>query len=477
LPRDAAAADRAYDGGMAALTAVILAAGQGTRMRSALPKVLHDLCGRPLVGWPIAAAREAGADRIVVVDGPQRALEGLLGDGVETVVQPVPNGTGGAMQAAAGAIPHDGDVLVLAGDAPLVDGATLRALLDAHRAAGAAATLLSAEHPDPAGYGRVVRGADGLVERIVETKTAGDATPEELAIAEVNASVYAFDAQALHGALARLADDNAQGELYLTDSVALLRGDGRAVGAHVADSWHVVLGVNDRAQLADVRALVQRRILDAHMLAGVTVTDPSTTYVDADVEIGRDAVLEPMTILRGVTRIGEGSRVGPSSTLIDARVGAGVTILNAHIVDAELHDGVTVGPFAYLRPGTVLRAGSKAGTFVELKNSDIGEGTKVPHLSYLGDADVGPGTNIGASNVTANYDGVRKHRTRIGKGVKTSVDTTFVAPVEVGDNAWTGAGAVVRDDVPDGALAVGVPARLIEGYDARRRGEAVPSGE
>jgi bifunctional UDP-N-acetylglucosamine pyrophosphorylase/glucosamine-1-phosphate N-acetyltransferase len=234
--------------------------------------------------------------------------------------------------------------------------------------------------------------------------------------------------------------------------------------------------VNDRAQLAEVRALLQQRILTAHMLAGVSVLDPATTYVDADVEVGRDTVLEPMTILRGATRIGAECRVGPSTTLIDARLGDGVTILNAHVVDAELHDGVTVGPFAYLRPGTVLRAGSKAGTFVELKNSDIGEGTKVPHLSYLGDADVGPGTNIGAANVTANYDGRRKHRTTIGAGVKSSVDTTFVAPVQVGDHAWTGAGAVVRQDVPPGALAVGVPARIIEGYDDARRGGPVDPG-
>jgi len=247
------------------------------------------------------------------------------------------------------------------------------------------------------------------------------------------------------------------------------------VGAHVADDWQVVLGVNDRSALADVRAIVGRRILDEHMLAGVTVIDPATTYVDAGVEIGRDAVLEPMTILRGATRIGASSRIGPSATLVDARVGDGVTILNAHVVDSDVHDGVSVGPFAYLRPGTVLRAGAKAGTFVELKNSDIGEGTKVPHLSYLGDADVGPGTNIGAANVTANYDGVRKHRTRIGKGVKTAVDTTFVAPVQVGDNAWTGAGAVVRKDVPAGALAVGIPARVIVGYDARRRDQVVSS--
>jgi bifunctional UDP-N-acetylglucosamine pyrophosphorylase/glucosamine-1-phosphate N-acetyltransferase len=458
---------------MPALTAVILAAGQGTRMRSALPKVLHELCGRPLVGWPIAAAREAGADRIVVVDGPARALDGALDDDVQTTVQPVPDGTGGAVQAARDLLPADGTVLVMAGDAPLVDAAALSGLLIAHAAGGAAATLLSAEHPDPAGYGRVVRDADGSVARVVETKAAGDATEDELAIAEVNASVYAFDAAALHAVLDGLSSDNAQGELYLTDAVGLLRDAGHLVGAHRAEAWEVVLGVNDRAQLAEVRALLQGRILTGHMLAGVTVVDPSSTYVDADVRIGRDTVLDPMTILRGTTRIGEGCRVGPSTTLIDARLGDGVTILNAHVVDAELQDGVTVGPFAYLRPGTVLRTGAKAGTFVELKNSDIGEGTKVPHLSYLGDADVGPGTNIGAANVTANYDGVRKHRTRIGAGVKSSVDTTFVAPVQVGDHAWTGAGAVVRDDVPPGALAVGVPARIIEGYDARRRSEAV----
>ena len=340
----------------------------------------------------------------------------------------------------------------------------------AHAASGAAATLLTTEHPDPRGYGRIVRDADGDVARIVETKAEGDATPEELAIAEVNASVYAFDAAALHDALGRLGTDNAQGELYLTDTVSILRAaTAAAVGAHIAEDWQVVLGVNDRVALAEVRALLQRRILEAHMLSGVTVIDPATTYVDAGVEIGRDAVLEPMTVLRGATRIGAGSRVGPSTTLIDARLGEDVTILNAHVVDAELHDGVTVGPFAYLRPGTVLRAGSKAGTFVELKNSDIGEGTKVPHLSYLGDADVGAGTNIGAGNVTANYDGVRKHRTRIGSGVQDGRGH---------DVRRAGDGRRQRLDGRRGGRARGRARRRaggrrarrghIEGYDARR---------
>ncbi len=455
---------------MPRLTAVVLAAGQGTRMRSKTPKVLHDVCGRPLVAWPVAAVREAGADDVVVVQGPQRPLDDRLPEGVRTAVQPVANGTGGAVQAAAEALEGDGTVLVLAGDAPLVDGATLAALLEAHRAAGAAATLLTAELPDPTGYGRVVRDAGGGVLRIVETKAEGDATPEELAIGEVNASVYAFEAGPLREALGALRPDNAQGELYLTDAVAHLTSAGARVAAHRALDWRVVLGVNDRAQLADVAAVLRGRLLHALMVSGVTVVDPATTHVDATVALGRDTVVEPFTVLRGATSAGEGCRIGPHATLVDATLHDGVTVVHSHLRECELHDGASVGPFASLRPGTVLRPRAKAGTFVELKNSDVGEGTKVPHLSYLGDADVGPGTNIGASNVTANYDGQSKHRTRIGAGVKTSVDTTFVAPVHVGDHAWTEAGSVITDDVPDGALGVARARQTnVEGYDDRRR--------
>ena len=457
---------------MSRLTAVVLAAGQGTRMRSKTPKVLHELCGRPLVAWPIAAAREAGAQDVVVVDGPQRPLDGRLSDGVRFAVQPQANGTGGAVQAAVPALgdAEDATVLVLAGDAPLVDGRTLTGLLEAHRAANAAATLLTAEHPEPAGYGRVVRDATGGVLRVVETKADGDARPEELAIGEVNASVYAFEAGALREALEGLTPDNAQGELYLTDTVGHLAATGRRVAAHRAADWRVVLGVNDRAQLADVAALLQRRLQHELMLRGVTIVDPATTHVDATVTLGPDTTIEPFTILRGRTSAGEDCRIGPHATLTDARLHDGVSVVHSHLVDCELHDGATVGPFAYLRPGTVLRAKAKAGTFVELKNSDVGEGTKVPHLSYLGDADVGAGTNIGASNVTANYDGVKKHRTRIGEGVKTSVDTTFVAPVSVGDHAWTAAGSVITEDVPDGALGVARARQTnLEGYDERRR--------
>jgi bifunctional UDP-N-acetylglucosamine pyrophosphorylase / glucosamine-1-phosphate N-acetyltransferase len=454
-------------------TVVVLAAGHGTRMRSRTPKVLHDLCGRPMVGWPVAAAREAGAARVVVVGGPDRALDGRLPDGVELAVQPEANGTGGAVQAAAAHL-GDGPVVVVNGDVPLLTAAVLGELVAAHEAGGAQATILTTRPEDPTGLGRVVRGPGGAVERIVETKVASDATADELALREVNAGVYAFDGAALRIALERLRPDNAQGELYLTDTIALLD----TVAAHAVDDATVLLGVNDRVELARARALAQRRILEAHMRAGVTVVDPAATLVEVDVEIGADTTLEPSIFLRGRTRVGEGCRIGPLTTIVDSTLGDGVTVLNAVIVGSELHDGALVGPFAYLRPGTVMRAGSKAGTYVELKNSDVGERTKIPHLSYVGDADVGPDTNLGAATITANYDGRRKHRTTIGARVRSSVDVSFVAPVTVGDDAWTGAGSVITDDVPPGALGVARERQTnVEGYDARRRArdEGAPS--
>jgi bifunctional UDP-N-acetylglucosamine pyrophosphorylase/glucosamine-1-phosphate N-acetyltransferase len=450
---------------MTAPTVVIIAAGHGTRMRSGTPKVLHEICGRPMVAWPVAAARAARAAKVVVVGGPDRALEGRLPEGVELAVQPEANGTGGAVQAAAAHL-GDGPVVVVNGDAPLVTGEVLAELLAAHQAGRAQATILTTEPDDPTGLGRVVRAADGTVERVVETKVKGDASPEQLALGEVNAGVYAFDAAALASSLDRLTPDNAQGELYLTDTIALLD----AVAAHEVDDPTVLLGVNDRVELARARALVQRRILEAHMRAGVTVVDPATTLVDADVEVGADTTVEPSTFLRGRTRAGERCRLGPLTTIVDSTLGDGVTALNAVILESELHDGALVGPFTYLRPGTVLRERAKAGTFVEMKNSDVGERTKVPHLSYLGDADVGPDTNLGAATITANYDGRRKHRTTIGARVRSSVDVSFVAPVRVGDDSWTAAGSVITDDVPDGALGVARERQTnIEGYDARRR--------
>lgn len=450
---------------MTAPTVVILAAGQGTRMRSKQPKVLHDLCGRPMIGWSVAAAQQAGAGRIVVVDGPERALDGHLPEGVELAVQPEPNGTGGAVRAARD---HFGDepVLVLNGDVPLVTAEVLAGLLQAHQQANAQATLATMELDDPTGYGRVVRGEGAAVARVVETKVAGDASHEELAIREVNAGVYAFDGAALGDALERLTPDNAQGELYLPSVVELLE----RVQAHLIDDPTAVFGVNDRVELARVRALAQARINDEHMRAGVTIVDPASTVIEVHVAIGADTVIEPSSFLRGATVIGERCTVGPLTTLVDVTLHDEVTVVHSYATACEVRTGASVGPFAYLRPGTILRERSKAGTFVEIKNSDIGEGTKVPHLSYIGDADVGPGTNIGAANVTANYDGVNKHRTTIGAGVRSSVDTTFVAPVTVGDGAITGANSAITDDVPPGALAIARPRQTnIEGYAERRR--------
>jgi bifunctional UDP-N-acetylglucosamine pyrophosphorylase/glucosamine-1-phosphate N-acetyltransferase len=450
---------------MTAATVVIMAAGHGTRMRSRTPKVLHDLCGRPLIGWSVAAAQAAGAERVVVVCGAGGELEGHVPEGVVLAVQSRADGTGGAARAAVDEL-GDGPVVVVNGDAPLMTGALLDELVAAHASSGAQATIATTQPDDPSGYGRVVRGPDGRVVRIAETKVEGDASPEELALREVNAGLYVFDAAPLADALARLRPDNAQGELYLTDTIALLD----SVAAHEVADPTLLFGVNDRVDLARVRALAQRRILEAHMRAGVTVVDPAATVVEVDVELGADTTLEPSTFLRGRTRVGDGCRIGPLTTIADSTLGDGVTVLNAVVHGSELHDGALVGPFAYLRPGTILRAGAKAGTFVELKNSDVGEGTKVPHLSYVGDADVGPDTNLGAATITANYDGRRKHRTTIGARVHSGVDVSFVAPVTVGDDAWTAAGSVITDDVPPGALGVARERQSnVEGYDARRR--------
>ncbi|MEA2228115.1 MAG: bifunctional UDP-N-acetylglucosamine pyrophosphorylase / glucosamine-phosphate N-acetyltransferase [Solirubrobacteraceae bacterium] len=463
---------------MTAPTVVILAAGQGTRMRSRTPKMLHDLCGRPMIDWPVAAALAAGAGTVVVVGGPDGALAGRLPDGVQLAVQPEPNGTGGAVLAAAEHLGGDGPVLVLNGDVPLVTADALAGLIETHVRTRAAATLMTMTLEDPSGYGRLVRDADGAVLRVVETKRPGDATPEEMAIAEVNAGIYAFEGPALLDALRRVGTDNAQGEVYLPAALELLRGAGAHVAAHQVDDPGLLLGANDLVELARVRALAQQRIQEGHMRAGVSIIDPASTLIEVGVTIGPDTVVEPSTFLRGRTSIGERCTVGPATTVIDAMLGDEVSVVHSYLHGCELRDGATVGPFAYLRPGALLRERAKAGTFVEVKNSDIGEGTKVPHLSYVGDTDVGPGTNLGAATITANYDGRTKHRTRIGANVRTSVDTTLVAPVTVGDGAFTGAGSVITEDVPAGALGIARARQSnIEGYADRRSrsGETQPS--
>jgi bifunctional UDP-N-acetylglucosamine pyrophosphorylase/glucosamine-1-phosphate N-acetyltransferase len=440
--------------GVPAPTVVILAAGEGTRMRSALPKVLHPLCGRPLIAWPIAAAREAGAEAVVVVDNPTRRLEPHLPEGVLTAIQQEPNGTGDALAAAKEHFRPGHTVVVINGDVPLLTAETLEELVSTHEAAGAAATMATMEPEDPTGYGRVVRGADGLIERVVETKVAGDATDEELAIREVNTGVYAFEGGALTEALATLGSDNAQGEVYLPDVLPAVRARGETVAAHPIGDPSLTHGVDDRADLAYAEQRMRARINERHMRNGVTFRDPASTVVEADVEIGRDTVIEPSTFLRGATAVGEGCTVGPLTTLVDTELGDGVTVLHSYLHGARVEDGCSVGPFAYLRPDAHLHPGAKAGTFVEIKNSEIGAGTKVPHLSYIGDADIGEQANIAAGNITANYDGRRKHRTTIGDRVRTAVDTMFVAPVSVGDDAYTAAGSTITEDVPPRALGI-----------------------
>jgi bifunctional UDP-N-acetylglucosamine pyrophosphorylase/glucosamine-1-phosphate N-acetyltransferase len=451
---------------MSAPIVLILAAGRGTRMRSKTPKVLHELCGRPMVLWPVRAALEAGAAKVVVIDSPQRALQSVLPEGVELAVQPRSDGTGGAVVAAmaqlasrADSIEPNTPVVVLSADVPLVSAAAIGELTEAHARSGAAATMATTVLDDPTGYGRVVRGPDGMVERVVETKKEGDASAEELQIGEVNTGIFAFDAGALQEALPRLTAENAQGELYLPQVLDILRADGQALAAHAVEDQNLVLGVNDRVALARVRKLAQSAINERHMRAGVDIIDPDATVIDLDVEIGEDTTIEPGTTIRGRTKIGRDCVVRCS-----------------YLLDCVLEDGVSVGPFAYLRPGAILRKGAKAGTFVEIKNSDIGPGAKIPHLSYIGDADVGEGTNLGASTITANYDGANKHRTTIGKRVRSSVHVSFVAPVRIGDEAYTGAGSVIVEDVPPGSLGIARARQTNKaGYAKRREDEALNS--
>jgi bifunctional UDP-N-acetylglucosamine pyrophosphorylase/glucosamine-1-phosphate N-acetyltransferase len=462
---------RYYDARVPEPTVVILAAGEGTRMRSKLPKVLHPLCGRPIIAWPVAAAREAVASRVIVVDNPKRRLNDLLPEGVETAIQEEPKGTGDAVAAAAALIDPTSTVVVINGDVALLTAEAIKRLVEAHEAAGAAATMATMELDEPGTYGRVIRDKDGSVLRVAEAKTEGDATPEELEIREVNSGVYAFDGGALVAALQTLESNNAQGELYLPDVLPAMRKAGRTVAAHPIGDPDLTHGVDDRTDLAYAREIAQRRIHTQHMLAGVTIVDPGSTTIDADVTIGTDTVIEPCAQLRGTTHIGANTTIGAMSTLIDAEVGDGVTILHSHLNRARVEDGATVGPFAFLRPDAHLHPKAKAGAFVEIKNSEIGEGSKVPHLSYIGDADIGPGTNIGAGSITANYDGKNKHRTTIGANVRTASDNVFVAPVTVGDNAYTGAGSVITDDVPEGALGISRGRQKnIEGYAERKQG-------
>jgi bifunctional UDP-N-acetylglucosamine pyrophosphorylase / glucosamine-1-phosphate N-acetyltransferase len=434
------------------LAAVVLAAGLGTRMRSETPKHLHPLLGRRLADWVVEAVRELGPEPLVVVTSPD-ASDAF--PGVETAVQKEPRGTGDAAAATRASLEgFDGDVLVVTGDAATITPELLGRLLQTHRDEDAAATVLSFEQPEAGAYGRIVRDTDGTLQAIVEAR---DAREDELALTEVNSSIYVFDAQKLWPALDRLQPNNAQGELYLTDTVRDLVAAGERVAVHKAEDPAECEGVNTRAELAAAAAVLRDRINHAHMLAGVTIVDPVSTWIDPTVELEPDSTIQPFTILRGSTSVASGAEVGP----------------HAVAVDSEIGHGALVGPFCYLRPGTVLETRAKAGAFVEIKNSRIGERTKVPHQSYIGDADIGADTNIAAGNITVNFPhqpGKPKGKTTIGRNVRTGVHNAFVAPVEIGDDAWIGAGSVITTDVPPESLAVArARQENKEGYVRKRR--------
>jgi bifunctional UDP-N-acetylglucosamine pyrophosphorylase / glucosamine-1-phosphate N-acetyltransferase len=456
---------------------LVMAAGAGTRMRSDTPKVLHTLGGRSMLSHVLHSVAKVDPEHLIVVLGHERdriapavaELGAQLGRRVDVAVQADQLGTGHAVLCGLSGLPDTfaGVVVVASGDVPLLDADTLAELAEAHRRDQASATVLTTTLADSTGYGRVLRTQDGEVIAIVEE---ADATPQQRAIREVNAGVYAFDIDALRAALNELSADNAQHELYLTDAIAILRGHGHVVRANHVDDAMLVAGVNDRLQLAALGIELNRRIVAAHQRSGVTVIDPASTWIDVDVTVGRDTVIHPGTQLLGRTAIGAYCTVGPDTTLTDVVVGDKASVVRTHGSESSIGAGATVGPFTYLRPGTQLGPAGKLGAFVEVKNSAIGSGTKVPHLTYVGDADIGEHSNIGASSVFVNYDGETKRRTTIGSHVRTGSDTMFVAPVTVGDGAYTGAGTVLREDVPPGALAVSAgPQRNIEGWVERKR--------
>lgn len=458
---------------------VVLAAGQGTRMRSATPKVLHPLGGRTMLGHVLAAAEPLRSAATVVVIGAGRDavrahLAAIAPDALP-VVQEEQRGSGHAATVGLEALPGiDGAVLIVNGDAPLLRAATVTDLVATHVRARNALTVLTAEVVDATGLGRIVRDRDGGVEAIVEER---DATREQRAIREINAGVYVGDAATLRRTLARIGADNDQGEIYLTDVLALLVQEGARVGAHRAEDPDDVLGCNDQRELAERRRVLNDRVLDELMRSGVTVVDPRTTWVDVTAEVAPGVVLQPGTQIQGASTVAAGAVVGPDTTLLDTAVGEGASVVRAHCQLAVIGPDVTVGPFAYLRPGTRLGRAAKVGTFVETKNAVIGEGSKVPHLSYVGDATIGDGTNIGAATVFVNYDGVAKHHTTIGSHARTGADNMFVAPVTVGDGAYTAAGSVITSDVPPGAMGVArAPQRNVAGW-VRRRRPGTPAAE
>ena len=452
-------------------TVVVLAAGEGTRMKSATPKVLHSISGRTLLGHVLHAVEGLTPKnlRIVVGAGREQVEEHVaqIAPHAVTVFQEHRGGTGHATQLALAGITSTGTVLVLAGDTPMLTTESLAALLEVHHKGNFSASVMTAEHPDPTGYGRIVRAEDGSLLRIVEER---DASENEKAIYEVNSGVYAFDGAKLAGAIGKLKNNNSQGELYLTDVLEILRNDGGSIAAVLIEDFIEILGVNDRAQLSESAALLRDIINEKLMKSGVTIVDPLTTWVDSTATVASDVTLLPGTWIAGKTSVAVGAVIGPRTTLLDCTVATGASVIESHCTGAVIGAHANVGPFTYLRPGTDLGASSKAGAFVEMKNAKVGEGSKVPHLSYVGDATIGEGTNIGAATIFVNYDGVEKHHTTVGDHVRVGSDSMLVAPITIGDGAYTAAGSVITEDVPPGAIGVArAKQRNVLGWVLRKR--------
>ena len=451
--------------------AVILAAGEGKRMNSSTPKVAHNVLGEPMISLVVDAARAAGCERVVAVTGHgAQVVESLLDPGVETVRQEEQLGTGHAVMCAKDALADfHGSLVLLSGDTPLLTAETIAGLVAMRESSGAAVTVLTTHIVDPDGYGRIVRDVDEGVAAIVEHK---DLTPEQQHIDEINTGTYCFDAAVLFAHLDRLSTDNAQKEYYLTDMVSVFRSEGLLVSAMTTDDPLETLGVNSRVQLAEAGKVLQGRINERHMLAGVTMIDPDLTWIGPDVELARDVVLQPMTFLMGSTKVAEGASLGPNTRVTDSSIGAGAVVDSSVVISCEVGPNASVGPVAYLRPGTKLGAGAKAGTSVEIKNSTVGEGSKVPHLSYIGDAEIGSNVNVGAGTITCNYDGKSKYGTIIEDGAFIGSDTMLIAPVRIGPGAITGAASAIAHDVPEGALGIErSEQRNIDGWAERKQRE------
>jgi bifunctional UDP-N-acetylglucosamine pyrophosphorylase/glucosamine-1-phosphate N-acetyltransferase len=435
---------------------IVLAAGEGTRMKSSTPKVLHQIAGRSILAHVLGAVAKLDAKevRVVVGSGKDEVIKelGSIAPSTKSIYQEVRGGTGHATKLALDGAAKSGQVLICAGDTPLLTGTTLSELVAAHKASGAAATVLTTELPDPYGYGRIVYDKSGALDSIVEERDANEAIRE---VSEINSGVYVFDLESLNAALTKLSKSNSQGEEYLTDVISILKGEGKKVSTYLASDFVEILGINDRAQLADVASLIRDRINDSLMRSGVSIVDPASVWIDLDVEIESDVRIEPGVAIRGNSKVATGAVIGPRSTLIDTQVGAGAKVFESHCEASKIGERASVGPYSHLRGGTVLANEVKVGSFVEIKNALVGEGSKVPHLSYVGDAKIGRESNIGAATIFVNYDGVEKHETKVGDHVRIGSDSMLIAPVTIGDGAYTAAGSVIDEDVPAGALGIG----------------------